>query len=136
MALRSCRVYLTRKVKMDKEIVVEKLSSTAITDDMIPEWLAAVGIVEDAINEDVDGMKDVLDFLEEFKIESERVIAVTAFDIEPRSCGSCHMLARNFVDNKYNPENLKCVYENGPEFDFGTAAKWFKLCEYYVQRAD
>ena len=98
--------------------------------------LAAVGIAEDAVNDGVDYMQEVLDFLEEFKIESERAIAVTAFDIEPRSCGSCHMLTNNFVGNRYNPENLKCVYENGPQFGFRKADKWFKLCEYYVRRVD
>lgn len=122
--------------KARREIVVEKLSSTAITDDMIPEWLAAVGMVEDAVNDGVDYMQEVLDFLEEFKIQSDRAIAVTAFDIEPRSCGSCHMLTGNYDGNRYNAKNLKCVYENGPEFDFGSVTKWFKLCEHYIRRVD
>ena len=122
--------------KRSHEVVVEKLSSTAITDDMIPEWLVACGLVEEAINDGVDYMQEVEDFLEQFKIDSDRAIAVNAFDIEPRSCGSCHMLARNYVENEYNPENLKCVYANGPQFDFGDAGIWFKLCEYYIQRVD
>ena len=136
---------------MDKEIVVEKLSSTAITDDMQDEWLECVNILDKVIDDEyaensgddptyvseiLEELETIKNFVEEFRFESERVIAVNAFDIEPRSCGSCHMLARNFVENKYNPENLKCVYENGPEFQFGDVDKWFKLCEYYIQRAD
>ncbi|MHA2045388.1 MAG: hypothetical protein ACW99G_11375 [Candidatus Thorarchaeota archaeon] len=119
-----------------KKIVVEKLSSTAITPDLAPDWLVVQGLVEDAVNDGVDYMEEVLDFLEEFKIDSDRKISVIAFDKEPRACGSCHMLATNFGDNKYIPKNLKCVYENGPEFEFGSPAKWFKLCEYYIQRTD
>jgi len=120
-----------------REIVVEKLSSAAITDDLLPEWLSAVGIVEDAINDGVDGMEYVLEFLEEFKVYSERVIEVNEWDIEPRACGSCHMLATNFEHgHRYEPTNLKCVYENGPTFDFGSVQKWFKLCEYYIRRVD
>ena len=118
------------------EVVVDKLSSTAITQDIINDFMVACGLVEEAINDGIEYMQEVEDFLEEFKIASDRVIAINAFDIEPKACGSCHMLARNFVKNKYNPENLKCVYENGPEFQFGNVDKWFKLCEYYIQRVD
>ena len=117
------------------EIVIEKLSSTAITDDMIPDWLVACGLVEEAINDGVD-IQEAENFLKEFKIESDRAIAVTAFDIEPRSCGSCHMLTGNYDGDRYNAKNLKCVYENGPEFEYGSVVKWFKLCEYYLRRVD
>jgi len=129
-----------RAGKHSHEIVVEKLSSTAIIDDMQDEWLACINVIEELSMHDYVSssrdMQSILEFLEEFKIESERAIAVTAFGIEPRSCGSCHMLARNFVDSKLVAKNLKCVYENGPEFDFGAVAKWFKLCEHYVHRVD
>jgi len=125
-----------RAGKRQHEVVVEKMSSTTITDDLIPEWLAAVSRVQDAINDGVDGMEDVLEFLEEFKTDSDRAIAVKAFDIQPRSCGSCHMLTGNYDGNRYNAKSLKCVYENGPEFEYGSVVKWFKLCEYYIQRVD
>jgi hypothetical protein len=137
--------------KAMKEVVVEKLTHTVLTDVLLSDWLASVGIVENAINEGVDGMEDVLDFLEEFKVESDRAIAVTAFDIEPRACGSCHMLGAWYDnDNPYSTlSGWACVYENGPVFKYDykrfndTARaneamkdKWFKVCEHYIRRVD
>ena len=120
-----------------REIVIEKMSSTALTPGMAAELEVAIGIIEDAINEDVDGMYDVLEFLKQFEIDSKRTIAIDAFDIEPRACGSCHMLTHNYDGDRDSvPKNLKCVYGNGPEFEYGSVAIWFKLCEYYLRQVD
>lgn len=133
------------------DIVIEKITSTAITEDMQDEWLECVNILDKVIDDEyaedsgddpayvsdiLEDLETIKNFVEEFRFESDRAIAVTAFDIEPRSCGSCHMLARNFAGNKYNAKNLKCVYDNGPQFDFGSVQKWFKLCEHYIRRVD
>lgn len=147
--------------KKSHEIVVEHLSSTAVTADIVDDWRVTVDNIEELIdtfkdemammkfdgNEWLEVLEPALDFLMEFQIDSEQVISVNAFDIEPRSCGSCHMLGADYGSNKYAMVGWKCVYENGPSFPFPldtrtktpaleTNAQWFKLCEYYIRRVD
>lgn len=140
-----------------RQITVEKLST--VVNDIRDEWQAAYNILQQIIHayeegyvaidieqfaDDYKELRPVMDFLEEFRVESKRTISVNVLDIEPRTCGSCHMLAKNYDGGpsktnegyQYFPKNLKCVYQNGPTFDFGSPAKWFKVCEYYIRRTD
>lgn len=145
------------------EMVVEKLASTIVTEGMTDEWLECVNILNSIIDyvysdgdsEDPKYVSDILEdletinqFLEEFKLESDRELVpkVYARDIEPRACGSCHMLGAWYGDDD-RMKGWKCVLKNGPHFEFSEdetrnlrASKmreiWFKICDYYIRRVD